>query len=114
MVANDTGPMHLAVSVGTPTVGIFGPVSLATIDRKSTRLNSSHTVISYAVFCLEKKERTEERLLALQRLDVREVSHADAEELPVRYADVLDLLVHSLQDHREEEIYDGLSRGGRD
>src|SRR5438132_7130829 len=26
-----------------------------TIDRKSTRLNSSHTVISYAVFCLKKK-----------------------------------------------------------
>src|SRR5260221_9554357 len=26
-------------------------------DRKSTRLNSSHTVISYAVFCLKKKER---------------------------------------------------------
>src|SRR5438034_6625742 len=26
-----------------------------TVDRKSTRLNSSHTVISYAVFCLKKK-----------------------------------------------------------
>src|SRR5438034_7673731 len=26
-------------------------------DRKSTRLNSSHTVISYAVFCLKKKAR---------------------------------------------------------
>src|SRR5438132_8917253 len=26
-------------------------------DRKSTRLNSSHTVISYAVFCLKKKTR---------------------------------------------------------
>src|SRR5438034_5623110 len=26
-------------------------------DRKSTRLNSSHTVISYAVFCLKKKIR---------------------------------------------------------
>src|SRR5260221_6462833 len=26
-------------------------------DRKSTRLNSSHTVISYAVFCLEKKKK---------------------------------------------------------
>src|SRR5438034_7757323 len=26
-------------------------------DRKSTRLNSSHTVISYAVFCLKKKKR---------------------------------------------------------
>src|SRR5438132_8083442 len=27
-------------------------------DRKSTRLNSSHTVISYAVFCLKKKKPT--------------------------------------------------------
>src|SRR5438034_8291312 len=27
-------------------------------DRKSTRLNSSHTVISYAVFCLKKKKTT--------------------------------------------------------
>src|SRR5438132_8506651 len=26
------------------------------LDRKSTRLNSSHTVISYAVFCLKKKK----------------------------------------------------------
>src|SRR3954465_12786907 len=26
-------------------------------DRKSTRLNSSHTIISYAVFCLKKKNR---------------------------------------------------------
>src|SRR5437588_8699976 len=31
--------------------------SLETVDRKSTRLNSSHTVISYAVFCLKKKTR---------------------------------------------------------
>src|SRR5260221_5538943 len=29
-------------------------------DRKSTRLNSSHTVISYAVFCLKKKKHTSE------------------------------------------------------
>src|SRR5476649_1930416 len=28
-------------------------------DRKSTRLNSSHTVISYAVFCLKKKKHNE-------------------------------------------------------
>src|SRR5438034_6904669 len=28
-----------------------------TLDRKSTRLNSSHTVISYAVFCLKKKKK---------------------------------------------------------
>src|SRR2546422_3285876 len=29
------------------------------IDRKSTRLNSSHGYISYAVFCLKKKKKTE-------------------------------------------------------
>src|SRR5260221_2171705 len=34
-------------------------------DRKSTRLNSSHTVISYAVFCLKKK------ILLLHSLDER-------------------------------------------
>src|SRR2546426_1900146 len=31
--------------------------SLAFQDRKSTRLNSSHLVISYAVFCLKKKKK---------------------------------------------------------
>src|SRR5438034_3849409 len=31
-------------------------VGTASKDRKSTRLNSSHTVISYAVFCLKKKK----------------------------------------------------------
>src|SRR5256885_6875146 len=33
-------------------------VPLAREDRKSTRLNSSHLVISYAVFCLKKKKNT--------------------------------------------------------
>src|SRR5437588_5739926 len=31
-------------------------VTVREADRKSTRLNSSHTVISYAVFCLKKKK----------------------------------------------------------
>src|SRR2546426_5592188 len=30
---------------------------MGSIDRKSTRLNSSHLVISYAVFCLKKKKK---------------------------------------------------------
>src|SRR5260221_7479577 len=34
-------------------------------DRKSTRLNSSHTVISYAVFCLKKK-KIRERIAAIR------------------------------------------------
>src|SRR2546426_3705014 len=33
-----------------------GPLSVERTDRKSTRLNSSHLVISYAVFCLKKKK----------------------------------------------------------
>src|SRR5256885_10577036 len=33
-------------------------ISSAASDRKSTRLNSSHLVISYAVFCLKKKHST--------------------------------------------------------
>src|SRR5437667_946759 len=32
------------------------------IDRKSTRLNSSHITISYAVFCLKKKKRHKRRI----------------------------------------------------
>src|SRR2546426_8982269 len=32
------------------------------IDRKSTRLNSSHLVISYAVFCLKKKKHSRQSL----------------------------------------------------
>src|SRR5205807_10083496 len=35
---------------------IFTIVFVVNLDRKSTRLNSSHLVISYAVFCLKKKK----------------------------------------------------------
>src|SRR3989475_5908997 len=34
-------------------------VTAATRDRKSTRLNSSHSQISYAVFCLKKKKKNQ-------------------------------------------------------
>src|SRR5260221_9806979 len=40
-------------------------------DRKSTRLNSSHTVISYAVFCLKKKKKKSIRFVALAHLQLR-------------------------------------------
>src|SRR3712207_7072374 len=36
-----------------------------TLDRKSTRLNSSHANISYAVFCLKKKKQNSSTTLAL-------------------------------------------------
>src|SRR2546426_6294084 len=38
---------------GHPSLPVFRPDARG--DRKSTRLNSSHLVISYAVFCLKKK-----------------------------------------------------------
>src|SRR5258708_24835182 len=34
-------------------------IPLRNLDRKSTRLNSSHQIISYAVFCLKKKKHNE-------------------------------------------------------
>src|SRR3712207_7289951 len=37
-------------------VGNRGAITLRSPDRKSTRLNSSHANISYAVFCLKKKK----------------------------------------------------------
>src|SRR3712207_8123045 len=37
-------------------------------DRKSTRLNSSHANISYAVFCLKKKKKISTRRCTLQRV----------------------------------------------
>src|SRR2546426_8479413 len=51
-----------------------GP-SRAAQDRKSTRLNSSHLVISYAVFCLKKKKKKillNDRLIALYLLPTRQ------------------------------------------
>src|SRR5215203_6798424 len=42
----------------TPTCPACGPHSSRSVrDRKSTRLNSSHANISYAVFCLKKKKK---------------------------------------------------------
>src|SRR2546430_8826036 len=43
-------------SAKDPTVFLFYEVYPSQADRKSTRLNSSHSQISYAVFCLKKKK----------------------------------------------------------
>src|SRR5688572_33450539 len=60
---HDALPIYLG---GLLAFAIFSPVILwnadhqwvSFIDRKSTRLNSSHSQISYAVFCLKKKNKT--------------------------------------------------------
>src|SRR5215467_1801854 len=55
----DPAPVDLAVGNGAAP-RIVGPALGLPVggDRKSTRLNSSHLVISYAVFCLKKKKNT--------------------------------------------------------
>src|SRR5438034_8786772 len=77
--ANGFGPL-LAQPGKFHTLGEFFPVFVPSLtamigywatlsktgknspDRKSTRLNSSHTVISYAVFCLKKKKKKQEKI----------------------------------------------------
>src|SRR5258708_31105131 len=52
-------PFSLRLRLGLPAIGEFVAESMASEntaareDRKSTRLNSSHQIISYAVFCLK-------------------------------------------------------------
>src|SRR6266446_8046794 len=49
----------VVLNPGSVTTRAYSPkASPSNRDRKSTRLNSSHLVISYAVFCLKKKKRT--------------------------------------------------------
>src|SRR2546426_2232452 len=49
---------ELGTAVATTNAGSYTLTVPAGRDRKSTRLNSSHLVISYAVFCLKKKKTT--------------------------------------------------------
>src|SRR5712675_2606346 len=42
---------------GSPAESFMPPMPTPFLDRKSTRLNSSHGYISYAVFCLKKKKK---------------------------------------------------------
>src|SRR5438034_4485629 len=55
----ELGLTNLAFTAGFSSWKPEGASSSTTTwaDRKSTRLNSSHTVISYAVFCLKKKKK---------------------------------------------------------
>src|SRR5438132_14038651 len=57
------GGTHTSTCLGSPFLltsgsiqGVESMMLPLVRDRKSTRLNSSHTVISYAVFCLKKKD----------------------------------------------------------
>src|SRR5690348_18465804 len=61
---HDALPIYNVAAIPLAVAGLLNPLlaglamalsSLLVVDRKSTRLNSSHPSISYAVFCLKKK-----------------------------------------------------------
>src|SRR5437773_9192490 len=49
-------PGSIVIDATVPLAASVGGRPTRTLDRKSTRLNSSHITISYAVFCLKKKK----------------------------------------------------------
>src|SRR5256885_4401507 len=62
-ICSSTRPFLATIPIGARRCAVgralsgAGRSALQAQDRKSTRLNSSHLVISYAVFCLKKKKR---------------------------------------------------------
>src|SRR5438034_3608968 len=53
-------------------------------DRKSTRLNSSHTVISYAVFCLKKKKKKKKKENKKRKNKTKEKIHTEKNKTTIR------------------------------
>src|SRR2546430_11424504 len=58
VLTGTTGPRRALIACRRQQ-GVIGRAAVESLrDRKSTRLNSSHSQISYAVFCLKKKNNT--------------------------------------------------------
>src|SRR5438132_9664733 len=64
LASSTRAPWHIEIAdavtndgwiLGRRMLSLHDSGAYSRLDRKSTRLNSSHTVISYAVFCLKKK-----------------------------------------------------------
>src|SRR5436305_11535329 len=71
----DIADLHAGCGLHRPGLVLL-PGKRRTGDRKSTRLNSSHVRISYAVFCLKKKKKIEEITLdVLEATQESRVSH---------------------------------------
>src|SRR3712207_8593703 len=64
-------PTPQPAQAGNNSCLLIGIGAVVLLDRKSTRLNSSHANISYAVFCLKKKNHTD---IDLQNRDLNMVN----------------------------------------
>src|SRR3712207_6685035 len=99
-LSGDAALEHVTLMQGTKAYGIhLHP------DRKSTRLNSSHANISYAVFCLKKKNTKHNFRLRIELPRVRQnahigrLRHNKLRDLPLHYHDH-----HSLWRRRLKEV----------
>src|SRR2546427_9621901 len=72
----ETGTRDRAAGRAAHRATCATPVRCCRADRKSTRLNSSHSQISYAVFCLKKKKKKKEE--HVRRPNVKEQVASDA------------------------------------
>src|SRR5258705_7028892 len=68
-----TGLAGAPASAQQPYDGLW---HVTVVDRKSTRLNSSHLGISYAVFCLKKKKKILHALTEPLRVEYTAITHA--------------------------------------
>src|SRR2546429_2452565 len=73
---------------GSPSNWCTPIARTAAQDRKSTRLNSSHGYISYAVFCLKKKKKKARRVqlsdVVVDDLDEEHSAHSQCQRAPQR------------------------------
>src|SRR3712207_8145967 len=70
-VDDDVLGVRVGVRPGADGVGVHADALLGGRDRKSTRLNSSHANISYAVFCLKKKKtKTIHLIMSINNYDL--------------------------------------------
>src|SRR5438445_1317064 len=74
---HDALPISTAVRTVDPAAGLEAALDAVHLcarsggDRKSTRLNSSHANISYAVFCLKKKKKKQQTQDLLNHIELR-------------------------------------------
>src|SRR2546429_5880850 len=66
------------------------------IDRKSTRLNSSHGYISYAVFCLKKKKQTPHSQTPRSRPTQTTTAHASSAACFTKRTSIISTDLHQL------------------
>src|SRR2546430_13143468 len=65
-----------------------GRWSVGVVDRKSTRLNSSHSQISYAVFCLKKKKKSDNNRRLVFSLTSSDSYHTHASDSALRVSHI--------------------------